>query len=125
MEPQRPVQRVTANLEILRFPTPFESSVGANCLNCSWPLELSQPDLSLPERLLGICERCKHWFLVDLIPDQNEGIIARLPETQVIRSLSHENPREGISEMSHGPERKSVPPTGQGQGQIEGPDARP
>ena len=125
METNRPVRKVTANLEILRFPTPFASSVGANCLNCSWPLSLSQPDLNSPERLLGVCEQCKHWFLIDLIPEQSEGIIARLPETQIIRSLSHENPREGISAMSHGPERKSAPHMGQGQGQVEGPDASP
>ena len=52
------------------------------------PLSLSQPDLDSPERLLGACERCKDWFLIDLIPGQTEALLWRLPEFEVIRNLS-------------------------------------
>ena len=69
------------------------------CLNCSEPLSLSQPDPETPDRLIGICEYCRHWFLVDLTSDLSAGTLCRLPDIQVIRRLSHENPSAGISLM--------------------------
>jgi hypothetical protein len=56
------------------------------------PLSLTQPDLNSPERLLGVCEQCKHWFLIELMPDRIEGILCRLPDIKVIRQLSAEKP---------------------------------
>ncbi len=94
------VRKVLAKLDVLRFDLGVERSARARCLNCSRPLSLSQPDLSSPDRLLGICVQCKHWFLVDLIPDMTEGFMCRLPDVEVIRSLSHENPSDGISVKS-------------------------
>jgi hypothetical protein len=35
------------------------------CLKCKNPLDLHQPDLTKPERLLGICPNCHSWMLVD------------------------------------------------------------
>jgi hypothetical protein len=99
MKAERLVKKVSARLDVLRFPVTVERSAAALCLNCSSPLSLTQPDLKSPDRLLGVCEQCKHWFLIDLIPDMTEGIMCRLPPIEVIRSLSHENPSEGISLM--------------------------
>ena len=100
MKPGHPIKKVSANLDVLRFPVPVERPAGAHCLNCSSPLSLCQPDLESPDRLLGVCKRCKHWFLIDLIPDRTEGILCRLPDIEVIRSLSRANPAQGISLMS-------------------------
>lgn len=100
MKQRLPVQKVSAPLDVLRFPTAAERSVAAQCLNCSLPLSLSQPDLDSPERLLGVCEQCKHWFLIELIPDLTEGVLWRLPETEVIRQLSFENPSQTASGTS-------------------------
>jgi hypothetical protein len=110
MNTDRPVKRVTTNLDVLRFPSPPEAPAGVCCLNCAGDLSLSQPDLDSPGRLLGVCGRCKHWFLIDLIVDLGEGIISGLPDMQVIRELSREDPREGISVMGHGQGPGSAPP---------------
>jgi hypothetical protein len=91
MKRERLIKKVSADLDLLRFPAAVEHPVSAHCLNCSLPLSLCQPDLNSPERLLGICERCKHWFLIDLIPDLTEGVLSRLPDIEVIRSLSVES----------------------------------
>jgi hypothetical protein len=48
--------------------------------------------MNSPERLLGVCGQCKHWFLIDLIPNQTEGILCRLPDIKLIRQLSVEQP---------------------------------
>jgi len=100
MQRDLPVKKVSADLDVLRFPAAVERPVRAHCLNCSLPLSLSQPDLNSPERLLGVCEHCKHWFLIDLIPDLTEGILWRLPDIEVIRELSFENSAQGPSTKS-------------------------
>jgi hypothetical protein len=104
MKRRLPVKKTSAALDMLRFPTADEHPITAQCLNCSLPLSLSQPDVNSPERLLGVCEHCKHWFLIDLIPDLTEGVLWRLPNTEVIRQLSFENPSEGPSKTTSGPD---------------------
>jgi len=122
MRPDRPVKKVSTELDVLRFPAPAEAPKGPDCLNCSSPLTLSQPDLDSPDRLIGVCGRCKHWFLIDLIPDRGEGIMSRLPDHQVIRSLSHEDPSsEGVSIKS--PDLEGGSP--QAEGTAGRPDALP
>jgi hypothetical protein len=92
-----PIKKVPAELEVLRFPAPSEHPVGPQCLNCSLPLALSQPDVNSPERLIGVCERCKGWFLIDLMLDEKEGLLWRLPNSEVIRRLSVDGPSKGTS----------------------------
>ena len=51
----------------------------APCLGCGSSLELHQPDGDAPQRLLGTCDRCGGWHLIDcdgsvvvLLPDVTE-----------------------------------------------------
>lgn len=37
----------------------------AACPGCGSALDLHQPDIELPERLLGVCESCKGWYVLD------------------------------------------------------------
>jgi hypothetical protein len=37
----------------------------AHCPNCHCEITRHQPDKDLPDRLLGTCEVCKSWFLMD------------------------------------------------------------
>jgi hypothetical protein len=95
MKRDLPIKRVSTDLDVLRFPAEGEHVIQAQCLTCSVPLALSQPDLDSPERLLGVCGICKKWFLIDLIPDQTEGLLLRLPDTEMMRRLSIECASEG------------------------------
>jgi hypothetical protein len=95
------VKRVATELDVLRFPAAVERPVRAHCLNCDLPLSLSQPDLRSPDRLLGVCEQCKYWFFIHLIPDQTEGILCRLPDVEVIRQLSLDDPSEEPSKKGN------------------------
>lgn len=99
MKRKLPVKKVAAELDVLRFPAAVEHPVRAHCLHCDSTLSLSQPDLDSPDRLLGVCGQCKRWFFIHLIPDQTEGILCRLPDIEVIRQLSFDNPSEGNSLM--------------------------
>ncbi len=116
MKVYRPFKRVLPPLDVLRFPAAFEHRIETLCLNCSSILTLHQPDKESPDRLIGICESCKHWFLIDMIPDEIEGVMVRLPDLQVIRELSREDPAEGISLMSHEPGRPPGPIAGSSPG---------
>jgi hypothetical protein len=89
--------QIKPTLELLHFPSLREENTGTPCPNCTSVLTLLQPDPALPDRMIGACERCKHWYLIDTVPDLGEGTMLRLPDVQVIRHLSRENPSHGIS----------------------------
>jgi hypothetical protein len=42
------------------------TSALTHCQECESTLRLHQPDPELPDRLLGTCDDCKSWFLIDL-----------------------------------------------------------
>ena len=98
-----PIKKVSADLDVLRFPTAQKSFVRPLCLNCPLPLTLLQPELNLPDRLLGVCSQCHHWFLVHLVPDETEGLLWRLPDVELIRQLSADKPPKGSSRTTKSP----------------------
>jgi hypothetical protein len=55
-------------------------SAHAHCRNCRSRLLLHQPDPHLPDRLLGTCDRCKSWYIIDaaaglrLFPPSGESL---------------------------------------------------
>jgi hypothetical protein len=58
------------------------------CPACDGDLDLHQPDPGDPDRLLGVCEECGDWFLMDLMPDQAEWMVVPLPEVGFFRNSS-------------------------------------
>jgi hypothetical protein len=51
------------------------------CPSCRTTLELHQPDLRRPERLLGTCPECGAWCLIDC----QASVLARLPDGPGLR----------------------------------------
>jgi hypothetical protein len=102
MSPLDPPRKIAPSLDVIPFLVPPRESEDL-CTNCRAVLYLIQPDAELPDRLLGVCKGCKHWYLIDTVPDVSEGTMVRLPDVHVIRSLSRMNPSDGISPMSDGP----------------------
>jgi hypothetical protein len=92
MKHDNPIKKISANLDVLRFPATDERPVRAHCLNCSLPLSLSQPDVHSPDRLLGVCPQCNRWFFIHLLLEQTEGLLWRLPDVDLIRQLSFDDP---------------------------------
>ena len=88
---------VTPRLDLLHFPARGYEVVSTECPNCTSYLTLIQPDLALPNRLIGACEQCKHWYLIDTVPDVSEGTMLRLPDVRTIRKLSQGNQSGGLS----------------------------
>ena len=62
------------------------------CPDCEGALDLHQPDPRNPDRILGVCERCSGWLLMDLRPDQTGWIGVPLPDAAFFRDTpEHEN----------------------------------
>ncbi len=56
----------------------FEDICDILCARCQAPLVRHQPDENEPNRLLGTCDDCGSWFLLDL----SKSIMLVLPETE-------------------------------------------
>jgi hypothetical protein len=93
----RSIKKVSTDLDVLRFPVASERPIRLVCPKCALPLSRSQPNLNSPDRLLGVCEKCDHWFLIDLIPELTEGFLLRLPDIALIRELVVEKPSSKTS----------------------------
>jgi hypothetical protein len=66
------------------------------CLQCGGEIELFQPDLLRPERLLAVCRHeekpCGRWHLVETRPERPDALVILLPEpnsTQQGRGRAH------------------------------------
>jgi hypothetical protein len=57
-----------------------KDAVWVCCLNCDSPLGLTQPEAEEPERLIGTCNHCGHWYLLDWHPRSHEGVMLLLPD---------------------------------------------
>lgn len=58
------------------------------CPSCHDLLEIHQPDIESPDRLLGICPKCRAWFLVEA----DCGVMVRLPDQDALREIQHPSP---------------------------------
>ena len=58
---------VTAAEVKVQRPAPGGALDWVRCIRCSGPLNLMQPDNDSPERLLGVCETCDCWALIELV----------------------------------------------------------
>ena len=51
------------------------------CPGCREALDLYQPDPDSPDRLLGTCDGCKAWYVLD----RERGVMALLPVELALR----------------------------------------
>src|SRR5438874_983801 len=76
-----PMTSIILTLDLIRLtPDPDDASELA-CPACHAVLVLHQPDPQLPDRLLGICEECRAWFLIDAAGE----VMVRLPDEDDLR----------------------------------------
>ena len=74
------MHKVAVDLVMVRFSTDPAGLSRLCCLSCGEPLDLHQPDSGFPERVLGTCDACRSWFLMDLVPDRDEAVMVLLPD---------------------------------------------
>jgi hypothetical protein len=75
------MQSIKLEMDVLRVARGRHQRSGAQCPRCLEALTVHQPDVELPDRLLGICMKCRGWFLIDAAV----GVIVRLPDQAELR----------------------------------------
>ncbi len=72
------------------------------CPACEGDLEISQPSMDEPERLLAVCLSCRTWIVVDLIPDNSATLIVALPDADGFRQAAAHQPAMNTGERPLG-----------------------
>jgi hypothetical protein len=76
----RDAQTVAVPLTIRRFSRLPEDLDDGGCLACAASLSLHQPDVDAFDRLIGVCDKCGTWYLLDSIPGTDDAVMVRLPD---------------------------------------------
>jgi uncharacterized protein YbaR (Trm112 family) len=71
-----PMSAISISLNLLRL----QDVSDVRCPKCQSPLDLHQPDSELPERLIGTCEDCIAWYLMDIA----KGVMVLLPVEELL-----------------------------------------
>jgi hypothetical protein len=67
-------------LDLIRLTPDHDNASGIDCPRCRAPLMIHQPDMQLPDRLLGTCDHCHAWFLIGAVRE----VMLRLPDDEVL-----------------------------------------
>lgn len=79
-----PPRTIAPTLAAARFPGCSDGPTPAECLGCGSTIEVHQPEVGEPDRLLGVCDWCGRWYLLDCFPEANEFIMVSLPEREAV-----------------------------------------
>ena len=71
---------IPVQLAMHRFSTLPEDIDEGCCLRCDVYLDLSQPDAGSPARMIGICNQCGRWYVIDLVPGTDAAVMVLLPD---------------------------------------------
>jgi hypothetical protein len=71
---------IAVPLKVAPLSSRARSRAGAACLGCGSALQLHQPDGDAPQRLLGTCDCCGGWHLIDC----DESVVVLLPEATAL-----------------------------------------
>ncbi len=78
---------VTVSLEVRQFSLRLDGFVKLKCLNCGCRLSWQQPELTNPNRLLGVCSGCRLWHLLDMSCGEDQMLFVKFADPQCIRDL--------------------------------------
>ena len=83
-----PTQWLTIKVSLAkkRFATLTADLALFRCLSCDAALDLQQPDVSFPDRLLGVCPGCRDWHVLDMELTEEPGVMVRLPDPASLRT---------------------------------------
>ena len=76
----RDTQTVAVPLTMRRFSTSPGDLDDGGCLVCEGPLDLHQPDVGRPDRMVGVCMKCERWYVLDSITGTDQALMILLPE---------------------------------------------
>src|SRR5258707_921003 len=80
--PLKAPRRVPTSLEVIPFGLPGGDGTWVGCPQCHEPLGLTQPDEQSADRLIGVCQNCRVWFLIWLSTDDSQAMMVLLPDEE-------------------------------------------
>ncbi len=75
------MKSIYLDLDLIGLDANPNGPLRVGCPSCLDDLTVHQPDQQSPDRLLGTCEECRAWFLIDT----DGGIMVRLPSVEAFR----------------------------------------
>ena len=72
---------ILLSLDLIRLTSDPDDPLVFQCTSCHDSLVLHQPDEDLPDRLLGTCQECRTWFLIDRATE----VMVKLPDENTLR----------------------------------------
>ena len=72
---------ILLSLDLIRMTSGLTDDSGRECPICEGHLAIHQPNEQAPDHLLGTCEGCGTWFLID----EAEELMLRLPREEDLR----------------------------------------
>ncbi len=81
----RVARTIAVPLTIRPFSSRPEDLDNGGCLTCGGSLDLHQPDIGSPDRMVGICQQCASWYLLAAIPGSNEAVMVRMPDVETVQ----------------------------------------
>ena len=106
---RRSLGTASVSVTMARIATHRDDLSHLACMSCGVGLELHQADPDLTERLLGVCARCQHWYILDLVPDEDEAVMVLVPEAGLFVRLGDPKGRQGRRQL---PSEKAGNPGG-------------
>ena len=94
-------------LDVIRPQIDGDDLAGFTCTGCRGDLAIHQPDVRLPDRLLGTCDSCSAWYLIDAAA----VLMVRLPDQDTLRAartalIRRDEPAEvGVGHLGRAPSR--------------------
>jgi hypothetical protein len=88
--PRSTHRSISLPLSINRFRAKDGDIPRLRCQRCTIPLQIHQPDLETPDRLLGTCPGCHQWCFIESHSEQGWAAIALLPAEGLAPDLSEE-----------------------------------
>ena len=70
-------------MDLTRLPFRSDEPATILCTKCYTTLDRHQLDTELPSRMIGTCETCKAWYLIDV----DEGLMALRPDEGDLRGV--------------------------------------
>ena len=71
-------------LELKMVPPPSHGLGSWNCPDCREPLDTHQPSTHDASRLLGICESCGGWYILEVSEDDIPLVAVAIPDAREI-----------------------------------------
>lgn len=82
---------IMLSLELFGLEPGAEDVSAVVCPHCGGSLTILQPDERLPDRLMGTCDTCPSWFLIEMA----SATMVRLPKEGSLRAPRSARSRHG------------------------------